>query len=54
MKNLTAPPSFIDLRDVDFLHIQISDDGKTIWVNTDYGCALRVQRIKQLELDDSR
>lgn len=54
MKNLTTPPSFIDLRDVGLLNIQISSDGKTVWVNAEHNCVLRVQKIEHLGLNDGR
>lgn len=54
MKNLTIPPSFIDLRDVGLLAIRVSADGETVWVNAEHGCVLRVQKIEHLELNDAR
>ena len=54
MKNLTIPCSFVDLRDVEFLNIHISADGKTVWVNAGHTCVLRVQQIEHLELNDER
>ena len=54
MKNLTTPCSSLDLRDVELLCISISADGKTVWVNADRRCVLRVQEITHLELDDRR
>lgn len=54
MKNLTTPCSSLDLRDVELLVISISDDGKTVWVNADHRCVLRVQQIEHLESDDRR
>jgi hypothetical protein len=43
-----------DLSGAKSVEITISSDGKTVWVNTEYGCVLRAQRIEQLILKDER
>jgi hypothetical protein len=45
MPDITAPK---------FVEIQIKDDGKVVWINTENGCQLRACQIKVLELNDHR
>lgn len=40
----------IDLRDVQYVQIQISADKKTVWINTENGCQLRIQNVKEVEI----
>lgn len=43
-----------DITGAEEVEVAIREDGKVIWVNTEKGCALRICRIKNLKLDDSR
>lgn len=45
-----------DLKDVIGGHVEIiiRSDGKVLWVNHDDGCILRIHKIENLELHDSR
>jgi len=36
------------------VEIEIRDDGKVIWVNTESGCILRVSDIRHLSIIDKR
>jgi len=47
---------FIDLRDVkhEEIEIKISSDGKSIWINTEERCIVRIQKIKSISLNDER
>lgn len=36
------------------IEIKISHDGKTVWINTSEGCALRANKISELFIDDMR
>ena len=36
------------------VQVQISPDSKTLWVNVDGLCRLRICRISRLDLDDMR
>lgn len=49
---------FYNLKMIDFtdspIQIQISQDGKTVWVNSDKGCLLRAQKITELHIEDMR
>jgi hypothetical protein len=36
------------------VEIVISHDGKSVWVNTETGCAWRAKRIEHLTVDDRR
>lgn len=46
----------LDLMGVDIVQIQISEDGKTLWVNTSIEgrCVLRICGIAQIVIDDAR
>jgi hypothetical protein len=43
----------IDLTQPDVVQILISRDGKTVWVNIDGVCRLRVCKIKKLLMEDN-
>jgi len=45
MKDIAAP---------DILQIAISEDGRTVWINTEHDCQFRACRIKNLFIDDRR
>lgn len=36
------------------IQIQISADGRTVWINGDHGCLFRASRIDRLQVDDLR
>lgn len=36
------------------VQIRISNDGKTVWINTPHGCAFRAEKIPELHIDDMR
>lgn len=36
------------------VEIQISYDGKTLWINVDGKCELRASGVKQIHIDDAR
>jgi len=38
----------------EIIEVLISDDGQTLWVNTEYECVLRVNGIRKLFLNDNR
>lgn len=38
----------------DIVEIRIRNDSAVMWVNTEYGCVLRICQIKQLVLEDER
>ncbi len=48
-----TPPSQ-DLTGAEYIEVHISEDGKTLWVNNEYTCILRVCKIKKLFLRDDR
>lgn len=43
-----------ELMTLDTVEVLVSQDGKTIWVNSDEGCVLHIQNIKQFYLVDER
>lgn len=43
-----------DITGAEIVQIQIRNDGKVIWVNTENGCVLRICQIKKLEIVDLR
>ena len=43
-----------DINGPEIIEILISEDGKTVWVNTGYECVLRACRIRKLLLNDNR
>ena len=49
-------PRMLDLTGVDLVQIQISSDGKTLWVNTstEGACILRICKIGKIEIEDHR
>ena len=47
-------PSSQDVSGAEYIEVHISADGKTLWVNNEYFCILRVCRIKKLYLRDDR
>lgn len=44
----------LDVSGADYIEVHISSDGKTLWVNNEYSCLLRVCRIKKFHLIDDR
>ncbi len=44
----------LDISGIDHIEVHISADGKTLWVNDEITCLLRVCRIKSLHLIDDR
>jgi hypothetical protein len=40
----------IDLNDPRFIQIRISHDGKTVWINDEDGCVVRINRIGALQV----
>ena len=45
----------LDLRASEYVQVQISADGQTLWVNTSQGCKLRIQKIVgPIEVRDDR
>jgi hypothetical protein len=49
------PSDFLDITGANFVHIQIREDGKVIWVNVDDSCRLRICRIDgPVEILDER
>lgn len=54
MENLTRPGGHLDLKEIDFLEIKISSDGKTVWINNEEKCLFRAQEIKQIQINDGR
>jgi len=43
-----------DITGVKFVQVEISNDGKVLWVNTEDGCVCRICRIEHLEVVDNR
>lgn len=43
--------SMLDINAPDTVQVQVSGDGKTLWVNVDGICRLRCCRIQHLEID---
>lgn len=43
-----------DITNAGNVELQISNDGKTIWINIDGMCKLRVCKIKRLAVRDDR
>ncbi|GAH06849.1 unnamed protein product [marine sediment metagenome] len=44
----------LDVIGAEHIQVRISEDGKTLWVNNEFVCLLRVCRIKNLHLQDDR
>lgn len=40
--------------EIEHLEIQISADGKKVWINTEIGCICRVQGINRITINDCR
>ena len=47
-------PSVLDISGAEHIEVHISEDGKTLWVNNEYRCLLRVCKIEKLYLRDDR
>lgn len=47
-REIKEPFKFVDRNDIESIEIAISADKKTLWVNTEKGCILRLQNIKKL------
>lgn len=43
-----------DIVNPPYFEIIISEDGKTVWINTLNGCKLRAQGIDKIIMDDRR
>lgn len=44
-----------DIEEPEMVQIVIRDDGKTLWVNTEYGCLVRICQIKgKVTVEDKR
>ena len=43
-----------DIHSPGIVEIEIREDGKVIWVNTEAGCILRICRVKAFRLLDHR
>ena len=54
MKDVTIPGSFKDVVDVELLQIQISADGKDVWINNEEKCLFRAREVKEIKIDDMR
>jgi len=54
LTDISIPGSFKDLKNIDFLEIKISKDGKTVWINNEEKCLFRAQNIQQIALNDGR
>lgn len=44
----------LDLRDIPYLEIQVSDDGTKVWLNTMEKCIVRIQNIDKIIVNDRR
>jgi hypothetical protein len=44
----------LDITGAEGVQVQIKDDGKVLWVNTENGCVLRICQIKHIEVNDGR
>lgn len=47
-------PALVDITGAEIVDVEIRDDGKVLWVNTERGCVLRICRIKNVEVIDRR
>jgi len=41
----------IDLKGAKVVEVLISEDGTTLWINTENGCQLRIQDINKIKVD---
>lgn len=46
--------AMVDITGADIVQIRVSPNGRTIWVNREEACLLRICRIEQLVIDDMR
>ncbi len=46
--------AMIDISGAEIVQIRVSHDGRTVWINREKACILRICRIKQLIVDDMR
>jgi hypothetical protein len=44
----------MDIAGAKCVQVEISRDGKVLWVNTEDGCICRICRIENLEITDNR
>jgi hypothetical protein len=44
----------LDITGSDCVQIEIRNDGKVVWINTEDGCIMRICRIKHLDVVDNR
>jgi hypothetical protein len=54
ISNYHYKDSALDITGADGVQVQIKDDGKVLWVNTENGCVLRICQIKYIEVNDER
>lgn len=44
----------IDITGARYVTVEIRDDGKVLWVNTEEGCQLRICQIEKIQVCDKR
>jgi hypothetical protein len=44
----------LDITGAGFVQVEISNDGKVLWINTEDGCVCRICRIENLTVIDNR
>lgn len=47
-------PEMVDVTAPGCVQVQISKDGRTLWINVDGVCRLRCCRVAALEVEDGR
>jgi hypothetical protein len=44
----------IDIINAKCVNVEIRDDGKVLWINTENGCQLRICQIERIQVCDKR
>jgi len=44
----------LDITGSECVQVEIRNDGKVVWINTEDGCVVRICRIKHLDVVDNR
>jgi hypothetical protein len=54
MINNKKPETMQDILSAEEIEVKIRNDGKVMWINTEKGCILRINKIKNLIIEDGR
>ena len=55
MRDVTiCPGAMKDVVYVEYLQIQISANGKDVWINNEEKCLFRARDVKEIKIDDGR